>query len=517
MYLNNKILVGKNDKKEMYIMPKMVNRHGLITGASGSGKTTTVKTMAESFADAGIPSFVIDVKGDLAGTCKIGEGAEWVLKSKERLGLTEHEFKAYSVNFFDVFKTYGLPIRTSITKVGSKLLSKMLELSEAQEGVLAIAFQIAEDEGKKLITINDLKQLLSFMAEERDRYSIKYGNISAITVQAIQRNILELEQDGGANFFGEPELDLYDLMQFDFNGKGFINLLDAQILYKHPTLYACVLVWLLDELFDNMPEVGDLDRPKLALFLDEAHLIFSEMSESLTKKIIQNIKLIRSKGIGVYFISQSPSDIPEEILAQLGNRVQHVLRSYTPNDEKAIKSAANSYRPNPEFNTVDAIKSLATGEALVSFMSEEGEPSVVERVFILPPQSNTGPITDAEREGIIKSSRFYGKYINEVNSESAEELVEKERLEKAEKKRIADEEEAEKKRLIEEEKQAIKEAKEQEKLEKELLRKKKEEEREAEKKKKNDPLYKLGKKATNKAVNKALDKGINKLFKGLFK
>ncbi len=517
MYLNNKILVGKNEKYEATIVPRMVNRHGLITGASGSGKTTSVKVLAESFADAGIPVFMIDVKGDLAGTCKEGEGASWVLDSKEKLGLVEHTFKAYSVNFFDVFKTYGLPIRTTVSKVGSKLLTRMLGLSEVQEGVLAIAFQIAEEEGLKLYNLNDLKMLLSRMAEKRDEYSLKYGNVSTTSVAAIQRNILELVQEGGDNFFGEPELDLYDLLQYDYNGKGFINILDAQILYKHPTLYACVLVWLLNTLYDNMPEVGDLDRPKLALFLDEAHLIFSEMSPEMTKKIIQIIKLIRSKGIGVYFISQSPSDIPEEIIGQLGNKIQHVLRSYTPNDEKAIKAAANSYRPNPEFNTVDAIKELSTGEALVSFLTEDGEPNVVERVKIVPPQSNTGTISDAERDGIVKSSRFYGKYITDVNSESAEEIVSKLREEEeSERQRILAEIEEEKAR-IEEEKRLDKEAKEALKAEKEAARKKKEEEREAEKKKKNDPLYKLGKKAGNKAVNKVLDKSLNKLMKGLFK
>ena len=517
MYLNNKIIVGKNDHYEATIIPKMVNRHGLITGASGSGKTTSVKVLAESFADSGIPVFMIDVKGDLAGTCKEGEGASWVLDSREKLGLTEHTFKAYSVNFFDVFKTYGLPIRTTVDKVGSKLLTKMLGLSDVQEGILAIAFQIAEDEGKHLYNLNDLKLLLSRMAEKRDEYSLKYGNISTTSVAAIQRNILELVQEGGGNFFGEPELDLYDLLQFDYNGKGFINILDAQILYKHPTLYACVLVWLLNTLYDKMPEVGDLERPKLALFLDEAHLIFSEMSAEMTKKIIQIIKLIRSKGIGVYFISQSPSDIPEEIIGQLGNKIQHVLRSYTPNDEKAIRAAANSYRPNPEFNTAYFIKSLSTGEALVSFLNEDGEPSIVEKVKILPPQSNTGTISDAERDSIIKSCRFYGKYIEDVNSESAEEKIEKEREVEAEELARIKEEEEERKRQEAEEKLAIKEAKEAEKAEKEAARKKKEEEREAEKKRKNDPLYKLGKKAGNKAVNKVLDKGLNKLMKGLFK
>ncbi len=517
MYKNNKLVIGKNGDNELCILPKMANRHGIITGASGSGKTTTVKVMAESFSSAGIPVFYVDVKGDLASICKAGEPNENVDKRVVSLKLDDFKYEAFPVTFFDVFKKSGHPIRTTIENIGPRLLSIMLELTDAQEGILAIVFQIAKDENMPLIDLGDLKSLLLYVGENKDKYITKYGNITTQSVGAIQRNILILEQEGGVDFFGKPELQLFDLMQFDYSGKGFVNVLDAQELFKKPTLYAVFLVWMLNNLYDNLPEVGDLERPKLALFLDEAHLIFSEMSPEMTKKIIQIIKLIRSKGIGVYFISQSPSDIPEEIIGQLGNKIQHVLRSYTPNDEKAIKAAANSYRPNPEFNTVDAIKELSTGEALVSFLTEDGEPNVVERVKIVPPQSNTGTISDAERDGIVKSSRFYGKYITDVNSESAEEIVSKLREEEeSERQRILAEIEEEKAR-IEEEKRLDKEAKEALKAEKEAARKKKEEEREAEKKKKNDPLYKLGKKAGNKAVNKVLDKSLNKLMKGLFK
>lgn len=519
MYINNKLLIGKNKDLEMCIVPKMVNRHGLITGASGSGKTTSVKVLAESMACAGIPVLFIDVKGDLAGTCKMGETVDWIEKSREEMNLTDFNYKSFSVQFFDVFKKSGLPVRTTLEKVGPKLLSKMLGLSDAQEGILAIAFQIAEDEKTELINLNDLKQLLSYIGEKKDEYILNYGNITAASVAAIQRNILELEQEGGSNFFGEPELDLYDLLQFDYNGRGFINILDAQELFKNPTLYASVLVWFLNTLYDSMPEVGDLDRPKLAFFLDEAHLIFNEMSPELIKKITQIVKLIRSKGVGVYFISQAPSDIPEEILGQLGNKIQHVLRSYTPSDEKAIKAACNSFRPNPKFKTDEAIKTLATGEALVSFLNENGEPSIVEKVKIVPPESYTSTITDSERENVVKSSRCYAKYINDINSESAEEKISKKReADKEEKERI----EQEKLKQEQEEKEAKlreKEEKENQKLkekqEKEEAKQKAKEEKEAEKKKK--ALLKPVKSIGNKVFNKATTSVVNSIWKKIFK
>lgn len=498
MYVNNKILVGKTEKTESVIVPKMVNRHGLITGATGSGKTTTVKVLAESFADAGIPVVMIDVKGDVAGTCKEGIPQEWITKKVNDYGL-EHTYKKYSVSFFDVFQKNGLPLRTTVETIGSRLLSKMLGLSEAQEGILAIAFQVSQDENLKLINLNDLKQILSYIGENKDKYTLNYGNVTTSSVASIQRNILELEIEGGNLFFGEPAFDFNDLMQYDINGKGFINILDAQELYKNSNLYACVLVWMLNSLYDTMPEVGDLDTPKLALFLDEAHLIFEEMSSELVKKVTQIIKLIRSKGIGVYFISQMPSDIPEEILGQLGNKVQHVLRSYTPKDDKAIKAAADSFRANPEFKTEEAIKSLATGEALVSFLSENGEPSIVERTSIVPPQSFNGPISEQERNLINMSNRFYSKYINTINNESAEEKIQVIRDEKA----LAQEE-------------AIK-AKEAEKAAALAEKEKAKEEKEKAKAKKNSPEAKLAKQVGNKFINKATTKLVNSIWKGLFK
>ena len=432
MYLNNKLIIGKNDKEELFIVPKMSNRHGLITGASGSGKTTTVKVMAETFSDAGIPVFYVDVKGDLASISKQGVENPNVDERLKKLNIEGFNYQSFPTTFFDVFGKNGHPIRTTISDIGPRLLSRMLELSDAQEGILAIIFQIAKDEDMKLNDLGDLKSLVSHVQDNRVEYQNKYGSITTMSISAIQRSLLMLEQESGMSFFGKPELQLFDLLQYDQFGKGYVNVLDAQELYKKPTLYAVFLIWLLNNLFDNMPEVGDLDKPKLILFLDEAHLIFSEMSNSLIKSIIQVVKLIRSKGVGVYFISQSPSDIPEEILAQLGNKVQHVLRSYTPSDEKAIKAAANSFRPNSEFKTEDAIKSLATGEALISFLNENGEPNIVERAMILPPQSFMGTITEEERDIIIKQSRIYMKYETINNEESASEKVDTAKKEKEE-------------------------------------------------------------------------------------
>ena len=463
MYLNNKLIIGKNEKEELFIVPKMSNRHGIITGASGSGKTTTVKVMAETFSDAGIPVFYVDVKGDLASISKQGVENPNVDERVKKLNLEGFKYQSFPTTFFDVFGKNGHPIRTTISDIGPRLLSRMLELSDAQEGILAIIFQIAEDEEMKLNDLGDLKSLVAHVQENRVEYQNKYGSITTMSISAIQRSLLMLEQESGMSFFGKPELQLFDLLQYDQNGKGYVNVLDAQELFKKPTLYAVFLIWLLNNLFDNMPEVGDLDKPKLILFLDEAHLIFSEMSNSLIKSIIQVVKLIRSKGVGVYFISQSPSDVPEEILAQLGNKVQHVLRSYTPSDEKAIKAAANSFRTNPDFKTEDAIKSLATGEALISFLNENGEPNVVERAFVLPPQSFMGTITDEERDAIIKQSRIYMKYETVNNELSASEKVETAKKAKEEQKAI---EQAEKEAAIEKEKQDKLKAKEEEKKKK---------------------------------------------------
>lgn len=426
MYINNKILIGKNDNIDIFIEPKMINRHGIISGASGSGKTITLKVLAESFSNSGIPVLLVDVKGDLAGMCFKGEMNDNLNKRINDLKLENFEFKEFPTKFFDVYGKYGHPIRTTISNIGSKLLSKMLNLTDTQEGVLSIIFKISEDENLEIIDLYDLKSILTYIGNKRQEYTLKYGNITLQSIGAMQRSILNLEEEGGNLFFGKPSFDINDLMKYDSsNGYGFINILDATKLFQNPNLYSVTLLWILTELYKNMPEIGDVEKPKLAFFIDEAHLLFSEMPEHLVKQIIQIVKLIRSKGIGLYFISQNPSDIPNEILSQLGNRIQHTLRYYTKNEEKAIKSAAESFRSNPNFDTMNAIKELKTGEALISVQNTDGIPSIVEKVLILPPQSRMGTISDIERESIIKNSTIYNKYENKVDDISAKEKIEK--------------------------------------------------------------------------------------------
>lgn len=487
MYINNKILIGKSENKEIFIEPKMINRHGIISGASGSGKTITLKVLAESFSNAGIPVFLVDVKGDLAGMCFKGEINDNLNNRIEKLNLENFEFKNFPTKFFDVYEKNGHPIRTTVSNIGSRLLSRMLNLTSAQEGVLSIIFKISEDENLELIDLNDLKSLLTYIGNKRQEYTLNYGNITLQSIGAIQRNLLMLEEEGGNYFFGKPAFDIKDLMKYDpNNGYGFINILDSTLLFQKPNLYATTLIWLLNELFTNMPEVGDLDKPKLAFFIDEAHLLFSEMPEHLVKQIIQIVKLIRSKGIGIYFISQSPSDIPNEILSQLGSRIQHVLRYYTKTDEKSIKSAADSFRSNPNFNTIDAIKELKTGEALISIQNIDGEPSIVEKVSILPPQSRMGTITDVERENIIKTSAIFGKYENKIDDISA-----KEKIAKLSTYNLENNGEVEK---IEKEKTTSKPSK-----------------------KKKSSAQKAVTKVTNSALNTLGKKIGNSIFKGLFK
>ena len=503
MYKNGKIIVGKNNDKEMAILPKMANRHGLITGASGSGKTVTLKVLAESFSNAGIPVFMVDVKGDLAGTCKVGIENDNIKSRVETLNLEDWSYKKFPVTFFDVFGKNGHPIRTTVSAIGHRLLSKMLNLSDVQDGVLAIVYKIAKDEGKNLDDLEDLDSMLKYVGNKRSEYSSRYGNISQQSITTIQRNVLELIEDGADIFFGKPSFEIKDFIRFDNEtGYGYINILDAQDLFKSPTSYVIMILWLLNSLYDTMPEVGDLEKPKLVFFFDEAHLIFKEMPKVVVDHIIQVVKLIRSKGIGLYFISQTPSDIPDEILGQLGNRVQHLLRCYTKNDEKVVRAAADSYRSNKEFDTFNAIKELKTGEALVSFQEEDGTPSVVEKVTILPPQSMMGTIDYEERKKVILNSNLYMKYEEKVNDRSAYEMNEEENRNVLEKKKM--EEEA---KLIKEKE------KEEEKIRKEEERK----QRELEKARKNNPAYKMGKKVVNKATDKVINKGLNALLKGLFK
>ena len=506
MYINEKLLIGKNDKKEVYLLPKMANRHGLITGASGSGKTITLKVMAESFSDAGVPVFLADVKGDLGGTASVGEENENVTSRVEKLKLDGFEYKSFPVRFWDIFGEYGHPIRTTLDSVGPDILSMMLGLSEAQEGVLAIVYKIAEENGWKLDDVKDLRLLLQYVGDNKNDFITKYGNITSQSVGVIQRCLLTLENQGADKFFGQPELDINDFINVDSNGKGMINILHAVELFKSPDLYASFLLWLLTNLFNKMPEVGDLDKPKIVFFFDEAHLLFNGMPGYRLKQITQVVKLIRSRGIGLYFISQSPLDIPDEVIAQLGNRVQHTLRAYTPSELKTVKTAADAFRANPEFDTKEAILALGTGEALVSFQNEKGEPEMVEKVFILPPESKMGTLDDIARNKVINASPLVGKYEETVERDSAYE-----ELDKLIKEKIEAEEEIRKAK--EEEKQKEKEEKEKAKAEKEAAKKKREEEREL----KSSVGYKLGKKVVNKTVDKAINKGLNSIFKSIFK
>ena len=446
MYLNNKLLIGKNETNEANLLLNKANRHGLITGASGSGKTITLKVLAESFADASVPVFLVDIKGDLAATTFQGENNENISKRLESLKIENFEFKNYSTMFWDVYGKFGHPIRTTVSKIGAKLLSRMLNLTDAQEGILTIIFKIAEDENKELIDLKDLRAMLTYVGDNRKEYTLNYGNINSQSIGSIQRSLLALEEEDGEYFFGKPDFDIKDFIRFNpSNGKATISILHGAELFQKPTLYATFLLWLLTTLYNTMPEVGDLDKPKLIFFIDEAHLLFNEIPDHMLKQIIQVVKLIRSKAIGLYFISQSPSDIPEEILSQLGNRIQHVLRSYTPKDDKAIKAAAESYRSNPNFDTEDAIKLLATGEALISFQNEKGEPSIVDRFTILPPQSMMGTITDEQRQQIITNSPLYLKYEKKIDDVSAFEKINEENLKKQEELKKLEEKEAKEK------------------------------------------------------------------------
>ena len=514
MYKNNKILIGKSEDKELSILLNKANRHGLITGASGSGKTITLKVMAESFSDAGVPVFLADVKGDLGGTALIGEENENITSRIQKLGIEDFEYKSYPVRFWDIFGNYGHPIRTTIDSVGPEILSMMLGLSETQEGVLSIIYKIAKDNNWKLDDIKDLRLLLQYVGDNRNDFITKYGNITTQSIGVIQRCLLTLENQGADKFFGQPELDINDFISTDFNGKGLINILHAVELFQSPDLYASFLLWLLTNLFNKMPEVGDLDKPRMVFFFDEAHLLFNGMPSYRLKQITQVVKLIRSRGIGLYFISQSPTDIPNEVIAQLGNRVQHTLRAYTPAEQRTVKVAADAFRTNPKFNTQEAILALGTGEALVSFQNENGEPEIVEKATILPPQSKMGVIDDITRNKIINTSSIVGKYDETVERDSAYEELNSMIKEKIE------QEEAEKQKELEEKEQE-KQAKLAEKEKKEKEREEAKKKREAERAKKNDPVEKLKTKATNKVVNKVLDKaiskGLNSIFKSVFK
>ena len=427
---DDRILVGKSKKAENLAL-RFANRHGLVTGATGTGKTVTLQVLAEGFSRAGVPVFAADIKGDLSGIAAIGEEKDFILKRAKDVGI-KYQPDEFPVVFWDLFGEQGHPIRTSVFEMGPLLLSRMLELNDTQEGVINIAFKFADEdpqlggaESDGLVDLKDLRELLNFLSKNAKSIGAKYGNVATATVGAVQRQLLVLENQGGAKFFGEPALSINDLMRKDRDGRGIINILSADKLMENPQLYATFLLWLLAELFEKLPEVGDLDKPKLVFFFDEAHLLFNDAPKALLEKIEQVVRLIRSKGVGVYFVTQNPLDVPDKVLAQLGNRVQHALRAFTPRDQKAVKAAAETFRPNPKLNTAKVITELGKGEALVSFLEGNGTPSMVERALILPPAARIGPVTPAERKGVMAKSPIRGKYDQTIDGESAYEILQR--------------------------------------------------------------------------------------------
>jgi len=501
MYRDGKIYLAKTEDKELYLLPGMANRHGLIAGATGTGKTVTMKVMAESFSEMGVPVFLADVKGDLSGMCMPGVDSENMRERIARFGLEEDfEYRAFPTRFWDIFGETGHPVRVTVSSMGPTLFARLLGLTEIQTGVLNIVFRVADDHGLLLLDLKDLRAMLQFVGDNRAEFTTMYGNVSAASVGAIQRALLAFEEEGGEQFFGEPELDIRDWMRTGKEGRGYINILSSKRLIQSPTVYATFLLWMMTDLYEKLPEVGDLDKPRMIFFFDEAHLLFSDCPKALVQKITQIVKLIRSKGVGIYFVTQSPSDIPNEVLAQLSNRVQHALRAYTPAEQKSITAAAKGFRVNPAFDTKTALTELGVGEALVSFLDEEGIPNIVERAFILPPQSLMGIADENAVNTYILSDEFEVKYRESFDRESAFEIITKanEELEaqrireaeeaEAEKERLKAEAEAEKQRLKEEAAAAKQKLKEEaaalKAAEKEALAAEKEALREAEKKRK---------------------------------
>ncbi len=434
MYKEGKIWVANTENGEnVFLLPKMANRHGLVAGATGTGKTITLKVLAESFSDMGVPVFLADVKGDLSGMVKEGVDSEDMQNRIKKFGLDEAGFKyqKYPATFWDVFGENGIPLRTTVSEMGPLLLSRILGLNDLQSDILSITFKIADDNNLLLVDTKDLKAMLNYISENTKKFAADYGNISKVSIAAIVRAIVSLEITGGDKFFFEPALNIKDWFTTE-DGKGMINILDSTSLINNGQLYATFLLWMMSELFETLPEVGDLDKPKMVFFFDEAHLLFDDAPKMLMDKIEQVVKLIRSKGVGIYFVTQNPRDIPDGVLAQLGNKIQHALHAYTPSDMKAVKAAADSFRENPEFKTADVIQELGTGEAICSFLAEDGTPTVCQKVRILPPQSLMGSIDSATREKEIKQSVLYSKYYEPVDPDSAYEFLERKGLADAE-------------------------------------------------------------------------------------
>ena len=452
MYQDGKIWVGTSGEEKVYIYPKMANRHGLIAGATGTGKTVTLKVLAESFSDAGVPVFLADVKGDLAGMCMLGTESDSVKKRVEEMGLAQYGFdsSSYPTTYWDIYGEKGMPLRATVSEMGPLLLGRILDLNDTQADILTIIFKIADDEGLLLLDTKDLRAMIQYVSDHAKEYSIEYGNLAKQSLAAILRAVIALEAEGGDQFFGEPAVSISDWLCTDCSGKGAIQLLDCQKLINNPNMYSTFMLWMMAELFETLPEAGDRPKPKMVFFFDEAHLLFKNASKTLLSKIEQVVKLIRSKGVGIYFITQNPADIPDDVLGQLGNKVQHALRAYTPKEQKAAKAAAQSFRENPEFDTFEVLSQLGTGEALISVLDEEGIPTIVKQCVILPPQSQMGALDDETRKSEMVNNLLYTKYTQEIDRESAYELLAK---------KVAAEEEAETeaKAAAEAEKQRLKE------------------------------------------------------------
>lgn len=461
MYKNNEIWMALAGNKKISVLPKMANRHGLIAGATGTGKTITLKVMAESFSNCGVPVFLADVKGDLAGMCEPGTENGDMMKRMEQFGLPESGFSfcSYPVCFWDIFGESGIPLRTTISEMGPTLLARLMDLNPTQSDILRVIFKIADDDGLLLIDTKDLRAMLQYAYENSKEYSAQYGNMSKQSLGAITRAVVALEDAGGDQFFGEPALNIRDWFSTDMSGRGTINILDCQSLINTPVMYSTFMLWMLSELFETLPEAGDLEKPRMVFFFDEAHLLFEHAPKALLQKIEQVVKLIRSKGVGIYFITQNPSDIPNDVLAQLGNKVQHALHAYTPAEQKKVKAAAESFRPNPAFDTLEAITNLGIGEALISFLDEEGRPSMVERGNILPPRSKMGSIGDSLRKQKIVENPLSVRYQEMVDRDSAYEFlqrknIEEQNLREEEKERTQARKEEEKKKDRAQKKQA---------------------------------------------------------------
>ena len=450
-------------QERVYLEPSMANRHGLIAGATGTGKTVTLKVLAESFSDMGVPLFVADVKGDLSGMCVAGEENKHIRRSIDTMGLGDFQYRPYPVRFWDVYGKKGIPVRTTVSEMGPELLSRLLGLNETQNGILRIVFRIADDRELLLQDLKDLRAMVQYVGDNAKEFKLTYGNIAPQSVGAIQRALLRLEDEGGETFFGEPSLDLSDWFEWDENGKGIMNILECYELFQHPLLYGTFLLWMLSEIYEMLPEAGDLDKPKFAFFFDEAHTLFKDAPKALVEKIEQVIRLIRSKGVSVWFITQNPMDIPESVLGQIGSRVQHALRAYTPNDQKYIRAAANSFRENPAFNTEEVLQALATGEALVSVLDKEGIPTMVEKANILPPRSSMKACDSITLQARILGCPLREKYLNELDEKSAYEVIAEEQAAKEEAERLAQEEKEKEAERKAQEKQKEKEAKEREK------------------------------------------------------